>query len=201
MKNKVERSKEAKLLHNKDFILLFLGGFVSQIGSNIHYVAVTWFVLDTTGSGTATGIILFLTTLPGVLISPFSGVIADRVNRKFLIVSMDIVRGVIVLWLSWAVYTEIAGFIHLAVATVLVAVSSAFFNPAVSASRPSIVADKNLQQANSFNQFSMKFSAIIGAALGGLLIAIFNISGVFMINGISYLFSAFSEMFIDIPQV
>ncbi len=55
---------------------------------------------ELTGSGTATGTIMLLSTLPAVLIGPFSGLIADRVNRKFLIVGMDFIRGIVVLWLE-----------------------------------------------------------------------------------------------------
>lgn len=190
-----------KLLKNKDFILLFLGGFVSRIGNGIHYIALVWFILDITGSGSVTGIILLLSTLPGVIIGPFSGVIADKFNRKKLIVSMDVLRGLIVLWLGYTVYTGIANFFYIGLATVLIAICSSFFNPAVTASIPNIVKNQLLQKANSLNHFSMNFTQIIGAAVGGILIATFGIAGVFFINGISFLISAFSELFINIPEV
>ncbi len=190
-----------KLLKNKDFILLFLGGFVSRIGNGIHYIALVWFVLDITGSGSATGLILLLSTLPGVVIGPFSGVIADKFDRKKLIIYMDILRGLVVLWLGYIVYIGTANFFHIGLATVLIAVFTSFFNPAVTASIPNLVDDKLLQKANSLNHFSMNFTQIIGAAVGGILIAVFGIAGVFFINGISFLISAFSEIFINIPEV
>lgn len=199
----MKRNEESKpkLLHNKNFILLFLGGLVSRIGNGIHNIALIWFVLDLTGSGTTTGIIMLLSTLPGVIVGPFSGVVADRISRKFLIVSMDIIRGLVAIWLAWTVYTGIAGFLHISIATVLIALSSTFFNPAVSATIPNIVDDRNLQQANSYEHFSMNLTQIIGAALGGFLIALTGVAGVFLINGASYLISAFSEMFISIPPL
>ena len=192
---------KSNLYHNKNFILLFLGGLVSRIGNGIHNIAILWFVLDLTGSATATGTLLVLTSLPGVILGPFSGVIADRVNRKFLIVGMDVIRGLVVLGLSWFVSTGTAGFLHLGVATVLVSICNSFFNPAVSATLPNIVDDSNLQQANSMEHISMNLTQIIGAAVGGILIATFGIAGVFMLNGISYLISAFSELFIKIPPI
>ncbi|MGM0445551.1 MAG: MFS transporter [Bacillota bacterium] len=190
-----------KLLKNKDFILLFFGGFISRIGNGIHYIALVWFVLDITGSGSATGLILLLSTLPGVLIGPFSGVIADKFDRKKLIIYMDILRGFIVLWLGYTIYIDTANFFHIGLATVLIAICTSFFNPAVTASIPNIVDDLLLQKANSLNHFSMNFTQIIGAAVGGILIASFGIAGVFFINGISFLLSAFSEIFINIPPV
>ena len=190
-----------KLLKNKDFLLLFLGGFVSRIGNGIHYIALVWFVLDITNSGSATGMILLLSTLPGVIIGPFSGVIADKFDRKKLIVYMDVLRGLIVLWLGYTVYLGTANFFHISIATILIAICTSFFNPAISASIPNLVNDKLLQKANSLNHFSMNFTQIIGAAVGGILIAVFGIAGVFFINGISFLISAFSELFINIPAV
>ena len=195
------KKSNLKLMKNKDFVLLFLGGFVSRIGNGIHYIALVWFVLDITNSGSATGIILLLSTLPGVIIGPFSGVIADKFDRKKLIIYMDILRGLIVLWLGYTIYIDIAGFFHIGIATVLIALCTSFFNPAVSASIPNIVDDKLLQKANSLNHFSMNFTQIIGAAVGGILIASFGIAGVFFINGISFLVSAFSELFLNIPEV
>ncbi|WP_027338606.1 MFS transporter [Halonatronum saccharophilum] len=196
----MKKSKD-NLLHNKDFILLFLGGLISRLGNSIHYVALTWFVLDTTGSGAATGTILLLSNLPGIFIRPFGGVVADRISRKLLIVLMDVFRGIVILWLAWVVYSGAATLVHLGVATVLVAVGSAFFDPAVSATVPSLVADHNLEKANSIEHFSFSLTGVIGAALGGVLIAIFGVAGVFLINGVSYLVSAFSELFINIPKL
>ena len=198
MSDEVEKTK---LFYNKDFDLLFIGGLVSRVGSAIHLVALTWFVLDITGSGSATGIILFLSTLPGVLISPFSGTIADRVSRKFLIVGMDFLRGIVVIWLSWTVMTGNVDFVHLAGATILLSLGKAFFNPALSATLPNIVQDSNLQQANSIEHFSQNFSKVIGAAIGGVLLGIYGAGGVFLINGISFIISAISEMFIDVPSI
>ncbi len=193
--------KNISLFKNKDFLLLFSGGLVSRIGNGIHNIALVWFVLELTGSGTATGTIMLLSYLPGVLMGPFSGVLVDKLNRKFLIVGMDIIRGLVVIWLSWVIYLGNAGFFHVGIATVLIAISNSFFNPAIEAVLPLLIRDKNLQSANSLEHFSLNFSQIIGAGIGGFLIALTGISGVFLINGISFLLSAFSELFIDIPPV
>lgn len=190
-----------KLIHNKNFILLFAGGLVSRIGDGIHYIALVWLVLELTGSGTATGILLLLTTLPGVLIGPFSGVIADRVNRKILIVGMDFLRGLITIWLGLIVLSGNADFVHLAIATVFIAMCSAFFNPAISATLPNLVDDSNLQRATSLDHFSMNVTQVIGAAVGGLLIAFIGVAGVFILNGVSFIISAISELFIEIPKI
>ncbi|MCK4260226.1 MAG: MFS transporter [Halanaerobiales bacterium] len=196
-----EVQSNTNLFSNKNYLLLFFGGLVSRIGNSIHFIGLTWFILDLTNSGTITGVIMLLSTLPGVLLGPFGGVIADRIHRKFLIVGMDFIRGIVVLWLGWAIYNNMADFIHLGIATVLIAICSAFFNPAVGATIPNIVSDKNLQKANSLEYFSTNFTSIIGAAIGGILIAVFGVATVFILNGLSYIFSALSELFIKIPPI
>ncbi|MGM0421056.1 MAG: MFS transporter, partial [Bacillota bacterium] len=134
---------------NKNFFLLFAGGLVSRIGNGIHHIALVWFILELTGSGTATGTILLLSTLPGVLVSPFGGLIADRFDRKALIVGNDFLRGLIVLGLGLMIYNGNTSFWLLGSATVLMSISGAFFNPAIGAVLPNIVDPKNLEQANS----------------------------------------------------
>jgi len=193
--------KASKLHKNKNFILLFTGGFVSRVGNAVHYVALTWFILEITGSGSATGLIMFFSTLPGVILGPFAGVIVDKTSRKFIIVGTDILRGLIILWLSWTVNIGITGYFHLAIATVLLAICGAFFNPALRSTIPNLVEDSNLQDANSLQYFSTNFTKVLGAGIGGLLIASFGIAGVFLINGISFLISALSEVFIEIPPI
>ncbi|MEC9488476.1 MAG: MFS transporter, partial [Halanaerobium sp.] len=197
----VKSENKPNLLKNKDYILLFIGGLVSRIGNGIHNIALVWYVLDVSGSATTTGTILLISTLPGVIFGPFSGVIADRINRKFLIVGMDIIRGLVAIWLGWMVYTGAASFFHLGLATVLMAICGSLFNPAVTATIPNIVADCNLQKANSAEHFSVNITQIIGAAIGGVLIAVVGVSGVFILNGISFLLSAFSELFIAVPPL
>ena len=186
---------------NKDFLLLFSGGLVSRIGNGIHSIALVWFILELTGSGTTTGTMLVLSTLPAVLIGPFGGLIADRINRKLLIVGNDFLRGFIVLGLGWTIYSGQASFYLLGFATVLISISGAFFNPAVSAVFPNLVSTENLEKANSLENISMNFTQIIGAAIGGILIGTLGISGAFFFNGISFILSGISELFINIPPV
>lgn len=193
--------KNKNIWRNKDFLLLFSGGLVSRIGNGIHNIALVWFILELTGSGTTTGTMLVLSTLPAVLIGPFGGLIADRINRKLLIAGNDFLRGFIVLGLGWTIYSGQANFYVLGSATVLISISGAFFNPAVSAVFPNLVSSENLEKANSLENISMNFTQIIGAAIGGILIGTLGIAGAFFFNGISFILSGISELFINIPPV
>ena len=125
-----------RLFINRDFGLLFWGRLVSQIGDGIHYFALTWLVLEMTGSGTALGTLLFASSIPGVILAPFTGVLADLWDRKKIVVSMDIVRGLILLILA-AIFK--AGSLTLPIlygATVLSSLCGVLFGPAISAAIP-----------------------------------------------------------------
>lgn len=191
--------KKRSLWSNPNFVLLFLGGLVSRIGDGIHYIGLVWYILEVSNSGLAVGTVLMFSYLPGVILGPISGVLVDRFNRKKLIISMDIIRGIIVLTMSLLIFTNTMNFTYLIIGTVLLGICISLFNPAVQASIPNIVKNEHLTQANSMQHTSNQLTGVIGPAIGGVLIVAWGIGGVFLINGITFLISALSELFIQFP--
>ena len=198
---KQRQSLGQRLFINRDFGLLFLGRLVSQIGDGIHYLVLTWFVLDLTGSGTALGTMLFASSIPAVILAPFSGVLADTWNRKTIIVSMDIVRGLIMIVLAVIFQAGALTMPVLYVATIFSSLASVLFGPAISASIPNLVGQDELVKANSLNNLSRGATMIIGPLVGSILLALGGYFGVFLVTGISFLLSAVSEMFIRFPKI
>ena len=189
-----------RLFINCDFGLLFLGRLVSQIGDGIHYFALTWLVLDLTGSGAALGSVLTVSTLPGILLSPFAGVIVDTLDRKMIIVGADIIRGLLALALAVVYRLGMLTMPILYVATALLSLCGVVFGPAISASVPNLVKKEELVQANARNSFSMSATGILGPIVGALILGATGYFGVFAINGICFILSAISEMFIRFPK-
>ena len=133
-----------RLFINRDFGLLFWGRLVSQVGDGIHYLALTWLVLDLTGSGTALGTLLLVSSLPMVLLAPFTGVLADLWDRKTIVVSMDVVRGLVILALG---FIHKQGYLTMPIlygATVLSSLCGVLFGPAISAAVPGLVKKEEL---------------------------------------------------------
>lgn len=190
-----------RLFINRDFGLLFWGRLVSQVGDGIHYFALTWLVLELTGSGTALGAMLFASSIPAVILAPFSGVLADLWDRKTIVVSMDIVRGIILLALAVVFKSGNLSLPILYGATVLSSLCGVLFGPAISATIPGLVKKEELLRANSLNNLSRAATMIVGPVLGAFLLASGGYFGVFLINGIAFLLSALSETFIRFPQV
>jgi MFS family permease len=188
-------------LFTRNFILLLQGQFVSALGDQVYSIALGFWVLSVTGSTALMGTLMAASALPRVLVSPFAGVIIDRSDRKWTLVTMDAIRGGAVVFVGIAAFS---GFIEIwmvfAVAVIL-GTCGAFFNPAVGSSVPDIVPKSKIVRANSFFSMIYTGTGIVGGSAGGFLYAILGAPLMFLINGLSYLFSAVTELFIQIPRV
>jgi DHA3 family macrolide efflux protein-like MFS transporter len=195
--------QKAKLF-NRDFFLLWQGQFVSQIGSQAFAIAMMFWIKHETGSASLMGLLMTVSMLPAVILGPVAGVVADRFSRKMIIVLSDIFRGIPVIFIAllifWAPISGKAIIICLFLVTLILGILGAFFQPAIGAAIPDIVPKDRVASANSLNQSSRQISLFIGQALGGYLFVILGAPLLFLIDGITYLFSAFSESFIKIPQ-
>ena len=198
---KEKQTLAQRLFINRDFGLLFWGRLVSQVGDGIHYLALTWLVLDLTGSGAALGTMLFASSIPMVLLAPFTGVLADTWDRKTIVVAMDVLRGLIILSLALIFRSGHLTMPILYIATILSSLCGVLFGPAISATIPGLVKKEELVKANSLNNLSRAATMIMGPVLGAFLLGTTGYFGVFFINGIAFLLSALSETFIRFPKV
>jgi MFS family permease len=150
------------------------------------------------------GVIMMTSILPGVVMGPFGGAVADRHSRKLIIVACDLLRGVSVLFVAMVIFAQPQATVG--VLTILFAVSllngliGAIFQPAVSAAIPELVPTNKVAAANSMNQFGVQTAILFGQALGGLLYRAFGAPILFVIDGLSYIVSALSESFIRVPR-
>ncbi|MDN5204549.1 MFS transporter [Fulvivirgaceae bacterium BMA10] len=194
----------ANKLWNKDFLLLWQGQFVSQLGSQAFAIAMMFWVKHTTGSATLMGTLMMVSMLPSVLVSPFAGTFSDHYSRKKIIVYCDFISGILVLALSYLIFfydNEVTLIITILFGvSVVLGIIRTFFSPAITASIPDIVPQQRVEAANSLNQSSMQLSMLVGQAIGGILFVKLGAAVLFLIDGISYVFSGVSEMFIKIPQ-
>ncbi|MTI48241.1 MAG: MFS transporter [Firmicutes bacterium] len=193
--------KNKSLFRNSNFMLLWIGQSVSQLGTRLYSLAIMWYILERTGSSVAMGISVLCFTLPTVIIGPVAGVFADKYSKKKIIVVTDLLNGVIMLTLSYMVFRNNISLNVLYSMMALAACVSAVFSPAISSSYPLIVDEKNLTKANSLSQFTSRIISILGPAVAGILIAILNMWVLFFLNGISYIISSISESFITIPKI
>lgn len=194
------------VFRNKNFSLLFAGVLVSNIAHILFSFAISLYILSIASqaygiesAALIQALYLAVNGLFLVLLMPFGGAFADKLNKVKIMVWTDLIRAVVILGIAYYLFTApdvITIIIVLFVMNVLLAVNSAFFNPASSSLLRFIVKDEELQQAASYLQGSHNLQALIGLILGGIMYATLGIVWIFLVNGLGYLVSAISEIFI-----
>lgn len=190
-----------KLLKQKDFSLLIAGKLVSLVGSNMQQFALSLYVLAITGSATIFASMLSISILPRLLLSPIAGVFGDWFDRKRTIVSLDFLNGLILAVFA-AIYI-ISGSLSVPmiyVLVILLEITEIFFGSAMSAVLPSLVKKDELMEANSLNSLVMNIGNILSPVIAAFLYSSFGIRVILVVNSISFVLSAVSEMFINIPK-
>jgi MFS family permease len=184
----------------KNFWLYAVGRLVSLTGSGVQNVAIPLFIFDLTGSGTMMGAFMIITTVPALIVYPVAGVIGDRVNRKQIMVSMDLARGAVIFFLALLAARNYMTIPILFGAQFLISLMNALFGPATLAMLPDIVEEEDLTRANSTLGAINSISFIVGPALGGILYGLGGIQAAFLINSVSFFGSGVAELFIRYQQ-
>lgn len=187
-------------MKEKNFWLYTAGMLISFVGSGIQGIALPLFILDVTGSGTAMGTFMIISTVPSLILYPLAGVVGDRVNRKSIMVSMDFGRGAVILLLAVLAARNALTIPILFAVQVVVSAMNALFTPATTAMLPDIVKEEDLMRANSLVEAVSSFSYIVGPVLGGVIYALGGVKAAFLVNSISFLGSGAAELFIEYHQ-
>lgn len=195
-------SKPSKLF-NKNFLLLWQGQFISQLGTQVAYIVLIIWIKEATGMAYMVGLSTMILALSQTIFNPIGGAVADSHSRKKIIVLTDVLSGITSILLALAMFTLID--VSMTIKLVLViqflyGTISAFFGPAVNAALPDIVPKDKLIKANTMRAISAQAASFFGQGVGGVLFSFVGAPLLFLINGITYFFSAFSELFITIPQ-
>ena len=189
-----------KKLWNKDFILLLQANAVSSIGDLMYSVAIGFWVYEKTGSsglmGTMSAISMFVT----MFLSPFSGSIVDKCNRKWVMVGTDVIQGIIMLAVGILAFAGNLSVPVVLIAAFLAAFGGVFYSPAVSTLMLDIIPHKDMVQGQSLHSGVLGFIQLAGNAFSGVLVAFFGVPLIVVINGISNLYSAVTELFIHVPK-
>lgn len=189
---------------NRNFVLLWQGQFVSQVGNQAFLIAMMYWLMEATESASLMGSMMMVSVLPTIVLVPFGGLLADRYSRRQIIVLADAFRGLLVcaLGLALLVAGHATGMIVVLMFVVvgLNGIFASAFQPAVAAVIPDLVPADKVEAANSMTQFSVQAATMLGQAVGGVVYGIVGAPLLFIIDGISYLLSAVSESFLEIDS-
>ena len=186
--------------YRRNFWLFSIGRLVSLTGTGVHNVAVPLFILDLTGSGMVMGMYMIIFLAPRLILYPIAGVLGDRFNRKWIMVWMDFGRGFLLLIMAMLAAKNMMTLSILFGTQFLISVMDALFDPSTAAMLPDIVKEEDLTRANSIVGAIDSSSHIVGPAVGGILYGLGGITLALLVNGISFVGSAVSELFIRYLQ-
>src|SRR4051812_2283901 len=177
------------LLRRPDFRNLFLAVSASELGDSLHYIALMWFALDVGGPLGVVAVRL-ADSIPAILFGLHGGLAADRFSRKRLMVSADLLRGIVLIPIAVAGLAGSLPLWGLIVASFLLEAATSYFAPAYGATIPSVVDRANVQQANALVQSTAQALSIGGWALAAALLTVLPVSVFFAVNAVSYFVSA-----------
>jgi MFS family permease len=173
--------------HSRNFRLFFVGQIVSVTGTWMQMVASAWLVFTLTGSGVALGVQGAMNFGPILLLGVWGGVLADRYDKRRILVGTQTAFAVLALALWALVAANVVELWMVYTLSLLQGVVTAIDNPARQSFFAEMVGDEHLTNAVSLNSAVMTGTRIVGPALAGVLIASVGIAACFLLNGISYL--------------
>ena len=189
-----------KKLWNKDFVLLLQGNTVSTIGDLMYSVAIGYWVFQETGSSTLMGIMSAISMFVTMFLSPFSGSIVDKCNRKWVMVGMDLLQSVVMLTIGILAYTDKLNVPGVLIAAFLAAFGSVFYSPAASTLMIDIIPHDDMVRGKSIFSGMNSVINMVGTAFSGVMVAFLGVPLIVVINGLSNLYSAISELFLHVPK-
>ncbi|MBT4837628.1 MAG: MFS transporter [Methylococcales bacterium] len=209
MENKETNSEETPQnstgkLWNRNFTLIWQGQFISLLGSQAFLISLMFWIKDATQSATVLGLVMMAASIPTVIISTVGGALADRFDRKKIIVLMDMIAGVAVLSLAAMMYfmgehTNLV-IAYITFTAMVLGITGGIFRPTILAALPDLVPKDKLNSANAISQATIQFATLLGSGVGGVLYRVLGAPLLLFIDGITYLISALSESFITLPK-
>ncbi|MGV3758630.1 MAG: MFS transporter [Actinomycetota bacterium] len=186
-------------LANEVFRRVFVGAFLSNIGSWMQNVVLGALAYDLTRSPTFVGVLLFAQLGPLLLFSMVGGLLADAFDRRRLLVTVAVTQGILSLALAWVARGADPSKTALVGIVFLIGVGQAVYGPTYGALLPQLVGRQNLAGAISLNSAQMNGSRVIGPAIGSAIFARWGPDVVFVINALSYLLVIWSLLSVQLP--
>jgi MFS family permease len=171
----------------RDFRVLWFGAFTSSVGTWMQAVAQSWLVLTLTGSALFLGLDAFLGQLPIMLFTLIGGVVADRRDRRLLLLISQCVQMASAFTLAGLVFANVIRIWHILCLSFISGCAQAFGGPAYQSLVPSLVEKKDLTNAIALNSIQFNLAGVVGPMLAGIALATVGTVACFTLNGLSFL--------------
>ena len=180
------------LLESRSFLFLFLAMFVSLLGTGMNFAGVTWYVLEQTHSPVRVSLLTVLVMMPGLVVPVVGGVLIDRLDRRYLGIVLDLIRGAIVLGTAALIRAGVARLWHIYAMVFLLGVGFAIYWSTVNALAQEVIPRGQYATANAGVLIAIQGGMMTGGSLVGFVYKSAGLAGILTIDGLTYLVAAFS---------
>ena len=188
-------------LRYRDFRLLWFGAFASTTGTFMQTLAQGWLVYTMTGSAFLLGVDGFLATGPMLLFSLFGGVIADRVERRRIMLLSQVAQMTFAFVLTGLLYFHAVKVWHIFILSFLTGSAQSFSGPAYASLLPLLVKRDDMSNAVAMNSMQFNLARVIGPAIGGVVFGLWGATACFGLNGLSFVFVIIALSIIKMPPL
>ena len=186
-------------LFQRDFTIMILGQIISLFGNAILRFSLSLHVLEVTGSAAVFGTILAVSMIPTVLLSPFGGVLADRLPKQKIMTILDFVTAGLIVFYD-AVYGSAGNLAAVTIFMILLTLIQAFYQPSVQASIPLLASKEQLMAANGIVMQVQALAGLLGPILAGILYGMGGVKPILAASAVCFFLSAVMELFLRIPH-
>jgi MFS family permease len=188
-------------MSNPNYRKFFFGQTTSLVGTWMQTTAQSWLVFTLTHSATDIGFVVALQTLPVLLLGPYGGVIADRVNKRRLMIILQSLMGVQAAILAVLSLTHVVTYVDVCALAVMLGLNNAFENPSRQSFILEMVGPEDLRNAVSLNATMNNVARAVGPAVAGVLIAAFGEGWCFALNAVSFVAVVGSLVTMDLTKL
>lgn len=178
--------------NNKNYSILLASQGLSMFGDSLETIALLYLVFEITGSTIAMGMVMFFNLLPNLILSPFSGVLADMYSRKKIMLLCEFMRGLVILYVPLALYCNNLTINEIYLISFFVSIFETFFSSANIATLPNILDEEGLEQGYSIMGSSMTLIKLIGYMFGGIIIQRLGYITVYIFDSATFFLSGFA---------
>ncbi|WP_462406419.1 MFS transporter [Gracilibacillus sp. Marseille-QA3620] len=189
-------AEKKERLAQRNILLFVIGKFISLSGASIYSFVIGLYILKVTGLGTSFALALVCASLPRILFGPIAGTIADKVNRKMIIIVSEVTSGLLMVFIL--IYGHFFGLplVLLYLSEAILAITSTFFSVTASSTLASMAGEHNIQKAGSLNQSASSLAGIVGPLIAGILYAFLPIDLIVLLTAITFFGAGIIEYFI-----
>lgn len=184
----------------KTFFIIWGGQLISMLGSGLTQFALGVWIYDQTKQATPFAITVLLGTIPRVLLLPIAGSIADRFNRRIIMIAADTLNALLTLFVFIMFGAGNLQLWHIYLISMLSSILSAFQEPAYSASISMIVPKEKLGSANGMAQMGQAISSVLTPVIAGALFVFIGLNGIILIDFVTFFFAVGALILVRIPQ-